>query len=126
MLAQYPYVLNKDSGLTALQYISHHTLLSLERVYNRGKRIVEVNLFLTDCRKASPIQNQIRMETGFTACEKKWLWGSSQDPSLKVDNLEAMTVLDLQSFQEQEGLLLVLASDNNFNEEEQKNPVPVF
>ena len=124
MLLQYPYLLRqKNSGLTALKLLDTKVFISLERAYKKQKRVNEVYLFFTDCRKASDIKSQMRLKRGFKACQKYPLWSSSDNPSLKVDNLEALALGPILPSKKQ---LIVLASDNNFNEERQKNQFLFF
>ena len=126
MMAQYPYTLkNKDSGLVALKLLKPNVFISLERAYKKQKNngINEVNIFFTDCRQASNIQSHIQLQKGFKACSKSVLWDSSKNSSVKVDNLEALALGPILPSQKQ---LLVLASDNNFNEEKQKTQFLFF
>ena len=126
LLIQYPYGLkNKDSGLVALQWIKPKIFISLERAYKKKKKqgINEVDLFLINCRQASNIQAYIQLQKGFKACSKKPLWSSSKNSHVKVDNLEALALGPILSPKKQ---LLVLASDNNFNEERQKTQFLFF
>ena len=126
MLAQYPYALKEEKGgLTALQWIKPKMFISLERVYKKQKNkgMNEVDIFLTDCRQAGNVQACIKLSSPLKTCSKKQLWNSSGNSSIQVDNLEAMALGPMLSSEKQ---LLVLASDNNFNEEKQKSQFLFF
>ncbi len=128
MTAQYPYALkSKESGLTALKWIQPKRLISLERSYRKKQNspggVNTAYLFLTDCRQASNIQAQIQLKKNFKACLKRQLWSSSENSSLRVDNLEALALGPALPSQKR---LLILASDNNFNEERQKTQFLFF
>ena len=126
MKAQYLYPLrDKNGGLTALQLIKPKLFISVERVYKKQKTsgINEVYLFLTDCRQARPLPATLQLKTKWKACAKKQLWSSTQQTKVKVDNIEGLTIgPDLGSNKQ----LLVLVSDNNFNEEKQKTQFLFF
>lgn len=126
MFAQYAYALkDKQGGLTALQLLKPKVFISLERAYKKQKNdgVNEVSLFFTDCRQASNTQSQLKLQREFKACSKNLLWDSSRNPSVKVDNLEALSLGPVLSSQKQ---LMILASDNNFNEEKQKTQFLFF
>ena len=127
MLTQYPYALNNEkSGLVALKWIKPKMFISLERAYKKLKNngVNEVDLFLTDCRQASNVQTQIQLKKKFKACLKHQLWSSSKNfSSGRVDNLEALALGPVLPSQKQ---LMILASDNNFNEEKQKTQFLFF
>ena len=136
MTAQYGYPLEKDGGLTALQFLGPKLFISLERVYkkrdNKGENFAYI--FLTNCQKADNIQSQIQLKKEFSSCSKKELWDSSKNPSVKVDNLEGLALgpsLPLKSQNlalagQPQKQLLVLVSDNNFNESKQKTQFLFF
>lgn len=127
MLVQYPYALKGEkSGLVALKWIKPKMFISLERAYRKLKNngVNEVNLFLTNCRQASNVQTQIQLKKKFKACKKHQLWNSSKNfASGQVDNLEALALGPVLPSQKQ---LMVVASDNNFNEEKQKTQFLFF
>ena len=127
MLAQYAYALNnsKEGGLTALQLLKPKVFISLERAYKKQKNsgINEAHLFLTDCRKAHNIQSQIQLKKRFKACSKILIWDSSKNPAVQVDNLEGLALGPVLPSQKQ---LVVLVSDNNFNEDKQKTQFLFF
>ena len=127
MTTQYPYLLKNGStgGLVALEWLKPKIFLSLERAYkkNKGDGVNEVHLFITNCRSASNIKSQVKIEKQFTACNKKLIWESSKDMNFKPDNLEGMTLgPNLISGNP----LLILLSDNNFNEKKQKTQFVFF
>jgi len=127
MLAQYPYALKGEkSGLVALKWIKPKMFIGMERAYRKLKNNGgnEVDLFLTDCRQASNVQTQIQLKKKFKACLKHQLWSSLKNfTSSRVDNLEALALGPVLPSQKQ---LMVLASDNNFNEEKQKTQFLFF
>ena len=144
--AQYGYPLSGEGyGLTALEFLQDKVFISLERAYKRDKKqgVNSVRLFLADCRGADDIkaylslsQAEVQFHVVPTAakpdqvlgmstqkqwhypCQKQLLWDSSKQPSIPVDNMEGM-VLARGVFPSGDPLL-VLLSDNNFNEEKQK------
>ncbi len=123
MLIQYPYALkNTKSGLTALQLLKPKVFISLERAYDKQKKVNEVSLFFTDCRQANNVQPYMQLQKKFKACFKKELWNSSQS-HVPVDNMEALALGSVLPSGKQ---LMVLASDNNFNEEQQKTQFLFF
>ena len=124
MLAQYPYALkNKNSGLVALQFLKSKVFISLERTYKEQDNTYETDIFLTNCRPANNIQSQMKLQKGFKPCSKKELWNSLKNSPVKVDNLEALALGPVLSAKKQ---LIVLASDNHFDEEEQKTQFLFF
>lgn len=125
LFIQHPYFLkDKEGGLVALETLGPGVFLSLERAYKKQKKdgVNEARLFLTDCRKAGKIQNQSPGE-GFKACLKQQIWTSVGEFPVQVDNLEALSLGPALASNKQ---LLVLASDNNFNEEKQKTQFLFF
>ena len=126
LLVQYPYFL-KDTkrGLVALEMLGSKVFLSLERTYKKQKSngVNEAALFLTDCRKARDILNQSPDQSGLKACSKKQIWTSTEDFPVRVDNLEALALGPILASNKQ---LLLLASDNNFNEEKQNTQFLFF
>ena len=127
MLIQYPYALkNGKGGLVALKWIKPKIFIGLERTYKKQKNngINEVDLFLIDCRQASYVQTQIQLKKNFKACLKYQLWSSLKNLSgSQVDNLEALALGPVLPSKKQ---LMILASDNNFNEEKQKTQFLFF
>ena len=125
MLVQYPYYLkDKEGGLVALEILGPKVFLSLERAYKKQNKhkVNQVDLFFTDCRRVKNIHNQTPKAS--TACSKKQLWTSSnKEFPVRVDNLEAMTFGPALSPHKK---LLLLASDNNFNEKKQKTQFLFF
>ena len=71
-----------------------------------------MDMFLTDCRQASDVLSQMKLQKGFKACFKKELWNSSKNFPIEVDNLESLVLVPAPASQKQ---LLILASDNDFN-----------
>ena len=128
LLAQYVYALNnsKEGGLTALQLLKPKVFISLERTYKKQKNngINEAHLFFTDCRKADNVQALIQLKKGFKSCSKSLIWDSSKNPSVKVDNLEGLALGPVLPSQKKQ--LMVLVSDNNFNEGKQKTQFLFF
>ena len=113
MLAQYPYALkNRNSGLTSLQLLKPKIFISLERTYKQQEDKYEMDIFLTDCRQASNVLSQMKLQRRFKACFKKELWNSSKNSPVEVDNLESLVLAPVPFSQKQ---LMVLASDNDFN-----------
>lgn len=127
LIGQYAYTLKnyKEGGLTALQFLRPKLFISLERAYKKQKSsgVNEVQMFLTNCKKASDIKSQIHIKKKFKACSKKLLWDSKWEPSIKVDNLEGVALGPILPSQKR---LLILVSDNNFNEEKQKSQFLFF
>ena len=127
MFAQYVYALNdsKDGGLVALKFLKPKVFISLERSYKKQKNngVNKVHIFLTDCSQASNVQSQMQLQKGFKACSKYLLWNSSKISSVKVDNLEGLALGPILPSQNQ---LMILVSDNNFNEEKQKTQFLFF
>ena len=126
MFAQYAYALKeREAGLVALQFLKPKVFISLERAYKKQKKdgVNEVDMFLIDCRKAKDIQSQMQLQTKPKACSKKLLWNSAKDSFVKVDNLEALALGPVLSSGKQ---LMLLASDNNFNDEKQKTQFLFF
>ena len=129
MFLQYPYFLeDEDAGLVALRFLKPNVFLGLERAYKKIKKrgVNEVNLFLIDCHQAGNIQPYPANLPGkLKPCSKKRLWTSSK-ADIAVDNLEALALGPLIPFSTSKKQLLVLASDNNFNEEKQKTQFLFF
>ena len=126
MLTQYAYPLkNKETGLVALQFLKSKMFISLERSYKKQKNkgVNTIYLFLTDCRQAHNILSKKTLKLISKACSKTQLWDSSKNSSLKVDNLEGLALGPMLSSQKQ---LMILVSDNNFNEEKQKTQFLFF
>ena len=127
MLVQYPYPLEGEkSGLVALKWIKPKMFIGLERAYKKLKNngVNEVDLFLIDCRQARPAQTQIQLNKNVKSCLKYQLWSSSKNfAGGQVDNLEALALGPALPSQKQ---LMILASDNNFNEEKQKTQFLFF
>ncbi len=144
---QYAYALHngQEGGLTALQWLSPKVFISLERVFYKKSNNGMANrayIFLTDCRKASRIQAHIQLKKGFKPCSKKLLWDSSQQQIL-VDNLEGLALgpflpvkkrwalavdkkPSLSPHKKPKKQLMVLVSDNNFNDKKQKTQFLFF
>lgn len=127
LISQYAYHLipGAEKGLTALELLSPKVFISLERDYLKGKTSGwnQVQLFLTNCKKASDIKSQIRLTKKFKACSKKQIWNSSQEKSIKAGNLEGLTLGPRLSPNKK---LMILVSDNNFNDKNQKNQFLFF
>ena len=126
LLIQYPYYLkDKEGGLVALEILAPKVFLSLERAYKKQDKsgINQVDLFFTDCRRANNIHNQSPNLKHLKACAKKQIWNSLEESSVQVDNLEALAFGPALASNKR---LLILASDNNFNEEKQKNQFLFF
>lgn len=131
MSAQYGYALHnaQDGGLTALEWLKPKVFISLERVYQKknNKGINHAYLFLVNCQKADNISKWIQLKKGFKACHKWMLWNSSKSSSIKVDNLEGLALIPKIFLKEKnQNSLLVLVSDNNFNEAKQKTQFLFF
>ena len=127
MLFQYPYLLkdSQDGGLTALEFLKDKTFISLERAYKKQKKngVNEVQLFLTDCRKAQDVKEHIVLKKKFKACSKKLLWSSTQEKNIKVDNLEGLALSQPSNSKKR---TLILVSDDNFNTKNQKTQFLFF
>ena len=126
MFAQYVYALReREAGLVALQFLKSKVFISLERAYKKQKKdgVNEVDIFLTDCRKANIIQSQMQLQKQLKTCSKHLLWNSAKDSLVKVDNLEALALGPVLPSGKQ---LMVLVSDNNFNDEKQKTQFLFF
>ena len=127
MLFQYPYFLKdpKDGGLTALEFLTDKTFISLERAYKKQKKngANKVQLFWTDCRSAQDVKEHIVLQKNFKACSKKLLWSSSQEKNIKVDNLEGLALSQPSADKKR---TLILVSDDNFNPQKQKTQFLFF
>lgn len=124
MLVQYPYILQSPNfGLVALEFLRHKEFISLERAYDKNKKLKPnaISLFYVDCRQASPIQTNVQKKR--TACFKKQIWNSAQETRLKAENLEGMALGPKLANNKQ---LLVLVSDNNFNNVTEKTQFLFF
>lgn len=127
MSAQYAYALHnkKDGGLVSLHFLKPKMFISLERVYKKKKNNGTnfAYLFLTNCQTASNVSSQMKLKGKFKACSKNLLWDSSKDSNFKVDNLEGLALGPILPSKKQ---LMVLVSDNNFNEKKQKSQFLFF
>ena len=129
--AQYAYALHnpKEGGLTALQFLKDKMFISLERVYKKknNKGVNLAYLFLTDCNGADNVLPQIQLKKQVKTCSKTVLWDSSQS-AVQVDNLEGLTLGPVRPSKNSSSKkqLLVLVSDNNFNEDKQKTQFLFF
>lgn len=102
--------------------VSRRFSKSLRRNPNR-EGVYKLQLFLTDCNKASHLPLEDPLLNAFVACRKELLFDFSRLPGVLLDNLEAMTFGPWISSQKR---LLVIASDNNFRPQAQKNQILFF
>ena len=92
---------------------------------------------MADCRAASDVSGLMALKKPFRPCSKSLLWASKRQRLVRADNLGGHDYNPLPEPAPQEPpaggsggsggerRLLILVSDNNFNERAQK-PVPVF
>ena len=115
MKAQYAYNLSEDPewGLSSLFHLKDLQFLSLERSFKKkeNKGVNYARIYLTDCKEAEEISSLTPLKENVRACKKTLFWDSRQEERVKVDNLEGLLML-------KEKNLLILVSDNNFNEKQ--------
>ena len=120
LVSQLLYPIEKGAGLTAMFFVKDKQFLTLERAFDG--LFFTARLFLTDCRGADDIKDQIILKKeSYKLCFKKQLW-SSTELDLLVDNLEGMSLVPIKDSHKK---LLILVSDNNFKEV-QKNQFLFF
>lgn len=109
------------NGLTDFFSLGGYKLLAIERAYLKdasvsGNRKTDANLvrlFLTDCSAANDVSKYQELKKGrFVTCGKRLLGELSSIIGSRVDNIEGITIGPAVKG----GYLLVLVSDNNFNQ----------
>jgi hypothetical protein len=110
------------NGLTDFFSLGGRRLLTVERAYLKdesvsGNRKTDANLvrlFLTDCSGADNVSEHQSLTKGrFVTCGKRLLADLSSIMGDRVDNIEGITIGPAVK---EGGYLLVLVSDNNFNQ----------
>ena len=110
------------NGLTDFFSLGGRQLLTVERTYLKdesvaGNRKTDANLvrlFLTDCSGADNVSEHQNLKKGqFVTCGKRLLADLSSIIGDRVDNIEGITI---GPSVKEGGYLLVLVSDNNFNQ----------
>ena len=89
----------------------------------KAEGVYKLQLFLTDCKKASSLPLESSLPSVFVACRKTLLFDFARLPATFPDNLEAMTFGPWIAPRKR---LLVFAADNNFRPEAQKNQILFF
>lgn len=109
LLSQVLYPIEKEQGLTAMLFLNSKHFLMLERSFEN--LFFTVRLFLANCEGADDVKDQVVLQKkAYKICSKKQLW-SSKELGFLVDNLEGMSLVDLNNSNKK---LLILMSDNNF------------
>ena len=120
LLSQFLYPIDDSTGVTAMLFLDDKKFLTLERILDG--LFWKVKLFITNCKKAEDVKDQIYLQKkSYQLCSKQEIW-SSNELDFLVDNLEGISVVPIKNSNKK---LLILISDNNFHEI-QKNQILFF
>ena len=120
LLSQFLYPIETHTGVTAMFFLDDKKFLTLERTFNEWS--FTINLFITNCKKAEDVKDQIYLQKkSYPLCSKQKIW-SSEELDFLVDNLEGMSLVPIKNSNKK---LLILISDNNFKGI-QKNQILFF